>query len=233
MGVTLDNVILGANDLASGGRRASVKFALWIAACSANQGLEENGRMARVLAQYVRGGLPDRETLTAELLAVKCNLYGTMLDAIYHAEMLEQAGELRAYGVRPRTRAGWLAWRDRLHALYHDQSGAHGMAWKTISFAALILWPTACELVPVDRFVMARLGETTKTGKPKGSPQVRATYLKIEGYVRSERDALGFGLVPLGLWHWLTWEQWRQQVGASLGMGGQAQSHAALSCRAY
>lgn len=66
MALTMDDVISSVFELTFGEKSLTsntVKFALQVAACSAQQSLSGNGRIARVLARYVERELPDRETL--------------------------------------------------------------------------------------------------------------------------------------------------------------------------
>jgi hypothetical protein len=150
-------------------------------------------------------------------------LYESMLDALYWVEMLEYFGVLKAYETVPESAEGWIAWRDGLREVVKG----HGLGYKVLSFAALLFDPLGCELVPVDRHVLARLGY-----KGDGSPQTRKKYTEVETRVRDERDAAGYAKVPLALWHWLKWEEWRQAKQPDVERVG-CESHGALSVRKY
>jgi hypothetical protein len=219
-------VTFAATELGQGHKAASLKFALWIAAMSPQKDVVLNGRAARVLAGYVSGGLPqDRELVYRALKRATVGIvYATMIDALYWVEQLDNFGALKAYEQVPTDHEGWIAWRDGLRAICKG----HGLGYKVISFAGLIYAPLACDLVPVDRHVMARLGY-----KRVGSPQTRGGYTRVEEQVRCERDGAGYTHIPLALWHWLKWEEYRQETGASKAHGTGCESHARLSCRAY
>ena len=225
------DIIGAAVKLASGEGQPSLKYALQIAALSPQKSVKQNVRAAEVLGRYVASNLPDRETLAQELAANGSGMvYGTMLDACYWAERCERAGWLRPYETVPQGYDAWVRWRDGLR---HILAG-HGFGYKVISFAGLIYAPLECELCPIDRHVLARLDARTRNGKPRaGSPQQRGVYLSIEREVIAERDAAGKANIPLGLWHWLRWEQWRELSGASRAWGDGLATHAGLSCRNY
>lgn len=219
--ITLSDVGLAALELASGPEKPSVKMALWAGITSAQNGLQTNARQVELLRKWARTGLPrDTEQVYARLQGTG-NFTQVKLLGLYYADSLERHGVLRGLediGV------GWdeqHAWRKRVYALMHR----HGMAWKTISFAALILDPLGCELCPVDRHVLARLGFTCETARSW------RRYSAVERIVQFERDLAGYESTPLGLWHWLKWEEWRQAKGASHAAG--CESHALLSCRVY
>lgn len=220
--ITLADVLRGATELQLGElTEHSVKLALWAAILSANASLLVNTRQMDVLREYVDGLPVDRDTLyrqmegTGRFTRVKCG-------GLYYVESLECAGKLAGLENIGATYAEQCAWRDHVYNLMHG----HGMAWKTVSLAALILQPMACELVPVDRHVLARFGFASRNSPPR-----RGRYLAIETLVRDERALAGYDHIPLALWHWLTWEQWRQATGASKAHGG-VESHIGLSCRA-
>jgi hypothetical protein len=222
--LTLRDVLKAANELGEGNRAPSLKYALWLAALSPQKSLAENSRASQVLRRYVRGSLPKRETLRRNLREARVGmLYESMLDALYWVEMLEFFGVLKAYETLPESAEGWVAWRDGLR----DVVKGHGLGYKCLSFAALLFDPLGCDLVPVDRHVLARLGY-----KQVGSPQSRKRYTAVERQVRDERDAAGYAALPVALWHWLKWEEWRQFKHESEGREG-CESHAGLSVRRY
>ena len=226
----LADIIGAAVKLAGSEGQPNLKFALQIAALSPQKSVRQNACAAEVLARYVESGLPEsRESLRRELARNGSGMvYGTMIDACYWAELMDRTGLLDPYKRVPQGYEAWVSWRDGLRELLRG----HGFGYKVISFAGLIYAPLECELVPVDRHVLARLGITSRTGRPlSSSPQSRHMYLTIERMVRAERDAAGKSGVPLGLWHWLRWEQWRESTGASRAWGDGLDEHAKLSCR--
>lgn len=220
--VTLNDVIRTATELATGENTASVKFALWVSALSTQQSLSANCRLAELLRPYIDTPLPTNENgeLWVYLSQAKGVLYRSHIRALYHIEGLERAGELNGLENIGDNYTSQLAWRERVYHLVHG----YGMAYKTVSFAALIIDPLHCELVPVDRHVNARLG-FNKNISCKSLKQ----YLEREQLVMSERNDAGFNDIPLGLWHWFKWEQYRQTVGAS--KSHSCESHNGLNCR--
>lgn len=224
MAVTYASVRRAASALGEGNERPSVKVALMAAILSAQESLERNANEVQVLRE--RGWLQalphDHETVWAALKGLGY-VTRTKVGGLYWAEKLDKAGLLKGLGCIGTGYEQQSAWREQVYKLMHG----HGMAYKTISFAALILDPLHCELVPIDRHVLARFGFDNR----KGVGSIKR-YLQIERMVQDERDAAGFAHMPLGLWHWLKWEEWRQQTGASKS-AGECQSHAALSCRNY
>jgi hypothetical protein len=224
MATTYADTRRAACELASGLQAPSVKVALFAAILSAQESLERNAREMAVLRE--RGWL---RALPHEHEQVYQAMHGigfftrSKCAGLYWAEMLDKAGLLTGLDDIGATWEQQNDWRNKVYHLMHG----HGMAWKTISFAALILAPLTCELVPVDRHVLARFGLPNNAGCKS-----HTRYLGIERMVRDERDLAGYHSMPLGLWHWLKWEQWRQQTGASTETN-ECQSHAALSCRNY
>lgn len=229
--VEMLDIIGAAVKLAGGESQPNLKFALQIAALSPQKSIRANARGAEVLSHYVVSGLPAPESLHAGLVEHGTGMVtDRMLSALYWAERMDKAGWLDPYKRVPQGRAEWVAWRDGLRELLRG----HGYGYKVISFAGLIYAPLECELVPIDRHVLARLGLTTRTGKERtASPQSRHLYLRIEDILIAERDQAGKSGVPLGLWHWLRWANWRELTGASELWGDAVTDHAALSCCNY
>lgn len=221
MSVTMDDVTLDAWLLGTGEREPSVKFALWIASMSVQQSLDKNGAMAVLLRPYVNNPLPDREQLAKLLRQARGVFYGSTLDCLYYVEYLERAGKLVGLENIGTGYVDQLAWRDRVLGLVRG----HGLAYKTVSFAAMLLSPLTCELIPVDRHVMQRLGYPTKN-----SPTSYKKYLRIEQEVLNERDACN-PHCPGILFHWYKWEEYRQSIGVS--KSDVCQSHKNLSVRSY
>jgi hypothetical protein len=222
------------------GKTPSVKFALQIAGCSAQQSLSGNGRMARVLAKYVHSPLPEQYELIEEFKREKVGILPNHIAAVYWAEYLENEGLLD--DITNSLLSGSLGnnYREQLHVrsyiydLYHptvDDNGktkGYGMGYKTISFAMLLLLPLSCELAVLDRHHLARMTKTVQT------VGYGPTYLKIEREMIAERDAQSTSsTVSLGVYGWLRWEQWRQWVGASEATFGTVESHENLNCRQY
>ena len=224
MTVTYASVRRAACDLQTGHEQPSVKVALMAAILSAQESLERNAREMEVLREH--GWLielPHDHEQVWQALRGLGYVTRTKVEGLYWAEALDKAGLLRGLENIGTGYEQQNVWREQVYKLMHG----HGMAYKTISFAALILDPLACELVPIDRHHLARLGLDNR----RACKSVRR-YLAIEQTIRDERDMAGFERVPLGLWAWLQWENWRQQTGASKS-AGECQSHAALSCRNY
>lgn len=222
--IDIQSTIQAAIELEQGSQAPSVKFALWIAALSTQQTLEKNGKLARLLALYVTQPLPEREALYQYLKQAKAVLYTVHLDSLYYIEYLEKTGQLDGL---ERIGSGYLdqcRWRDRVYKLTHG----HGLGWKTISFAALILEPSKSELVPVDRHVLRRLGYNTDN-----SPQTKRAYIAVEQQVIDERDTAGCSTIPLGIFHWYKWEEYRAVKSVGYRGNGDIETHAPLSCRAY
>lgn len=226
--ITYADVHRAACELAEGPHNPSIKVALMAALLSAQTSLVQNGRQMRVLRErgWLRRLPYDHEQVYAAMRGTgmftrrKC-------EGLYWVESLDNAGKLRELAWPGDTLEEQSHWREQVYLLLHG----HGMAYKTISFACLLLNPLNCQLVPVDRHVLARFGlpgECAKSIK---------RYLAIEKMVRDERDTAGYSAISLGLWHWLKWEQWREKVNAQVRTGAGKQngceSHSALSCRAY
>lgn len=223
MAVTYVSVRRAACALGEGHERPSVKVALQAAILSAQESLERNAREMQVLRE--RGWLielPDDHEQVWQALKGLGHVTRTKVEGLYWAEKLDKAGLLKGLGCIGTGYEQQSAWREQVYRLMHG----HGMAYKTISFAALILNPLGCELVPVDRHHLKRLGFTDES-----CSSIRR-YLQIEQTIRDERDMAGYEHVPLGVFAWLQWESWRQQTGASKS-AGECESHAALSCRNY
>ena len=229
MAITIDTTFDAATQLASGPRPPSVKLALWNAALSTMQTVEKNNAYGVLLRMYRDEPLPlQRNVLYEQLREVRGCLFGSHIDALYYIQYLDETGQLAGYERIGKTLIEQVEWRNSIYKLMHG----HGMTWKTISFAALILDPLHCELIPIDRHVMARLGKTKRCGKAdKDSPQQLGKYLVIEQEVRTERNNAGYEHLPLGLWHWFKWEGYRYFVARSSQGNGDIESHNGLSCR--
>jgi hypothetical protein len=246
MTVSINKVYQAAQELLIGGSTPNVKFALQIAACSAQQSLSGNGRMARVIAKYVHKPLPAEEVLRAELKEQKVGILNTHISAIYWAEYLEDNGLLDPIQLIANAGDAYWAIHDRdtiykeqmfirsyIYDLYHptvdDESGkthGYGMAYKTISFALFLLFPLYCEVAILDRHHLNRLIKTVQT------IGYGPTYIKVERELRAER-ALAYPTESLGIYGWWAWENWRQAVGASEAPNGTVETHALLSARWY
>jgi uncharacterized protein (UPF0335 family) len=219
--IDLGDVYSAAADLASGQAAPSVKLALWAGILSAQNGLRTNAEQVERLRKWARTGLPRDPNKVYARLAGTGNFTHVKCLGLYHVEALERHGLLAGL---EHIGADWDAqdaWRKQVYTLMHG----HGMGWKTITFTALILDPLHCDLCPIDRHVLHRLGFQCE------SVRSRKRYLAVERIVRLERENADCGRIPLGIWHWLKWEQWRQQTGASHADG--CESHARLSCRIY
>lgn len=219
--IELTNVIADARKLATGGK-PSVKFALWLGCLSANEGLDVTCEQARRLARYKRRRLPEDSGAIKRLLA-GTGLTAVKLGGLYHVQGLQDSGQLRGLETLGATYEEQLVWREKVWALCHG----HGFALKTISFAALLLDPLHCELVPVDRHVKARLGLPERYASGDSKPAI-ARYLDVERYIQDERDR-NHWYVSAAVEHWLAWARW---IATKHPDRATLESHAALSCRA-
>jgi hypothetical protein len=178
-----------------------VKLALWAAAVSPMMRLDRNGTIVRLLAPYVTQPLPDDPTALYTYLAQSgAWIRHNLIRSLYAIEACEREGKLPAMPGRNWSREQWIAWRNQVAKL-------PGLGLKTASFAGLLLRPMTCELVPVDRHVLARLGFDTD----KSPASVRA-YNAVEQLVVDERARYGYAHVSLGVWHWLKWSEYRQSI---------------------
>lgn len=218
--VTIEDVYEQASELNQGDFKPSVKFALWCAALSTQQTLHKNCLLADLLRPYIDKPLPERDTLWRLLKRAAGVLYNQHFIALYHIEYLEKSGQLNGLENIGECYLDQVDWRDKVYKLCNGK----GLAWKTISFAALILAPLSCELVPVDRHVLARLGYDNSKGVPQ-----RKRYLAIESEVIDEQWDNNQEEIPTSLWHWYKWEEYRQ-----LNLHSKSdvcESHGSLSCR--
>lgn len=209
----------------AGSKTPSVKLALWGAALSPSKELASNGLQARKLALYVENRLPDGSTYEAREQFREWLQQGTgggiMRDhiiAIFAIEQAELEGKLPEMPQADWSLSRWLAWRN-------EACKIRGIAEKTASFAGLLLQPMHCPLVPVDRWVMRRLGYDHDTPTKKEYPVVC-------NQVAEERDRDGHGSLPLGAWHWYKWSEFRQAVGAET-LSERPESHRNLSPKWY
>lgn len=220
--ISFESLNTAIDELATGDYKPSVKFALWVSALSTQQTLSGNCRLADLLRPYIDKPLPSNEhnELWNYLSSARGVLYRSHIRALYHIEALERAGELVGLENIGDNYTAQLDWRKRVYSLVNG----YGMAWKTISFAALIIDARKCELVPVDRHVLARLGYDNKCGV-----QSYPKYLRIEQEVMMERNEQGRNDIPLSHWHWYKWEEYRQMQGKS--KSNECESHLSLNCR--
>ena len=235
---TLADVWVAARELNEGGRLPNLKFALQIAACSAQQSLHNNGLIARVLAKYVERHLPERDDLYKELAEESVLINENHLRAIYWAEELENNAMLKDFYKQPIGLIEQRRWRAAMHDLFHPvvdidkgKTVGKGMGWKTISFAMLLMWPETTEVAIIDRHHLGRLGHRQQT------LGYHTAYYRVEDQIVRERDEyvglVGADMVPLGVWGWYKWEEYRQAKGVSEAEGGEIESHLMLSCRWY
>lgn len=221
--ITFDQTLRDAQQITQGHTGPKVvKFALWIAALSAQQSLANNARLAKALRPHVNGHFESIEDVYKILKPCRANLNGCHLNAIMRAQELEEFGLLDDLEHIGTTRQEQIAWREKVRVLMRG----FGMGWKTISFAALLLDPLHCELVPVDVWVLTRLGfDTTDT-------RARYFYHLVEDMIQTERAGEGKSHIPLGLYHWWKWLDYRDSKGATLDISG-FDSHADLSPRNF
>ena len=217
--LNLDATLIVARSLKVPGKQASVKFACWSAVLSPQKRLSWNCLQAQALLPYVDRPLPQSpERVLAILRAGHPFCTRKLAEYVLAIEAAERRGELDELAVMPTTRAGWLVWRQAVKRL-------PGMGWKTASFAALLLWPDTCPLIPVDTHVCNRLGLSALKGK-LGNYKV---YRYIERLVWREWFTSGrrHECSPAE-WHWYKWSEWRQATGDE-PVSDWPESHAGLS----
>lgn len=229
------DVLEDAKRLASG-NTPSLKLALWIAALSPNQKLSVNGKLGRAMSYYVTCPLPpNKSDLYDELKPLKAILFRSHVDALYAIEQWYNAhvmlGTIHEYEHVGETYEEQCIWRTKI------VSAIRGLGLKTVSFALLIFAPLQCELIPLDRHHLNRLGYTNRKGKAKLSIGNEQEYIKVEKLIlqeQSQETIDDIRNVPLALYAWLLWERYRQEKGASKIVEG-IESHYAvgLSCREY
>jgi hypothetical protein len=238
--VTLEDAKKAADELRKAGKkRTNVKIACWAAALSVQQGLSANGRMLRALVDggYVQKPLPtDYETCKRIFESGDFKKDGTpkylgMFGPSHHrallrVEYLHNRGMLDWMSKVEKSRQGQLEQRHEAHKLLSGYS----FAWKALSMIPLVISPNTCEVVPVDRHHLARLGLSPLYGE--SAPSSERSYCAIETMIYSERAEAECTSVPLGVWAWFKWEEYRVAVGASKASEG-AESHKLLSPRMY
>lgn len=219
--ITLDGCLAVIRELAeTGDRPVNMKLAVWAGVTSINTKLAYNGNAVRALARYVDSNLPDSfDALKQALAGTSFGMVGLHYKAIQAAERLEQEGKLPAVPQDSWTVAQWMDWRRQTVKLY-------GVDYKVASFIGLLCCPETCPLVPVDRWVMRRLG------LGYDAPKSQAQYFEAERMVIAERDAAGHSNLPAGAWHWYKWSEARQAANAEPA-SEYPESHASLSPRWY
>jgi hypothetical protein len=214
--INLETTQAGMLELMYGGKSPDTIYSLRIAALSAMQSLESNGRMARLLSPYVGKLLPERETLTALLQQAHGLVWGCHLDALESIDELWQAGKLDVYMTLPDSYEGQIAWRNGLVKLIR------GMSNKTVSMAALLMSPLTVELIPLDRHHYRRLGFSADY-QARGKK-----YIALEMQIRAEKCNAGYSGIPTGLYAAFLWAVQRNGIDTDV-----YPSHKALSCRWY
>jgi hypothetical protein len=210
----------GLTNLMYGDKQPSLVFALRSASLSPIQDLQVNGNMSRLLAQFVGKPLPEKEVLYALLHTARTQekpalIFQNHMRALLAIDALQAAGALEKFEDVPLDYEGQCAWREQLVSLIP------GVGMKVISFALLIYaGPFQCELIPIDRHHLRRLGEPTE----KSISQKR--YLALELAIKSERDTAGFSQLSLGLYASHLWAQQRDGSNATV-----YPDHKNLSCR--
>lgn len=220
----------------------NVKLALAAGILSANNRLDRNGWQVHSLREYMQlhnGRFPaDIETLKA--ITSLAGYTASRQHCVYLLELqaAEDDGQLAPLSHKPQTANEWLLWRQAARTL-------RGLGWKTASFAALLMWPFDCPLVPVDRHVIARLafaGKLQRFNIPPEKLQSRLRndasgyrlYRAIERIVGNEKlrsSDVNARHVSTAIWHWAQWSTWRQFVGQE--PKGSCESHANLSAYWY
>ena len=187
-----------------GSARPSVKYALWCAVLSPQKRLSWNVKQAETLLPYVDRPLPQSAERVLDILRAGHPFCTRKLaEYVLAIEAAERRGELDELAVMPTTHTGWLVWRQAVKRL-------PGLGWKTASFAALLLWPCECPLIPVDTHVCDRLGLSAL----KGALGNYKVYRYVERLVLSEWCQSGHRHeVSPAVWHWYKWSEWRQATG--------------------
>lgn len=220
--ISLQESTTSLMDVLYGNQESSLAFALMSAALSPLQDLTVNGNMSRLLAQFVGNRLPEKEVLYSLLRQAStqksaAKVFHNHMIALLAIDELQAIGALKKFEDVPSTYEGQSAWRDELVELIP------GMGLKAISFALfLYVGPFKCELIPVDRHHLRRLGEPTDRSLS------RTKYLAIELGILAEKNAAGFNHVSLGLYSAHLWAI--QREGNSVT---EYPSHKNLSCRWY
>lgn len=216
--ITLDGCWQTISELAQAGSKpASVKLALWAAILSIQTKLEPNGKQTRVMAPFVHAPLPaNRKELTAWLCSgTGSGVMPNQITGLYAVEQLERDGRLPAMPQPDWTLERWQAWASEVEKIF-------SLGRKTARFAGLLLAPLTCPLLPVDMWVMIRLGYD------HDAPTSTKEYRAVEQQVIAERDRNGHSDMPLGAWHWFKWSEIRQECGAET-VSERPESHALLS----
>lgn len=227
--ITIEGCLEVARELAeTGDRPLNFKLACWAGITSINTKLAWNGRAVRRLARYVHDSLPDDfDGVAAIFRGTSFGMLGTHYDGIKGIERLAAEGKLPAVSQDSWTHDRWIAWRDEMVKL-------PGVGYKVASMIGLVCCPLTCPLVPVDMWVMRRLGLPGDK-----SPGNKGPYEAVERMVIAERDAAGYSHLPACVWHWYKWSQARQAcVDARTGKSYETpaerpESHADLSPRDY
>src|SRR5581483_1681130 len=89
-----------------------------------------------------------------------------------------------------------------------------GIGPKIAAFVWLLLCPKTSRLATVDVHMMRALGQESE------SPNSYEHYLELESELDKRRKDMGYEDVPLGMFQWATWDQWRTP--------GWHQDHSAL-----
>jgi hypothetical protein len=217
--LSLANTQATADELYQPGAIPSIKLAFWGAALSPQKKLSWNIAQVRALLPYVSHPLPqDVNAVWHILRAGHAFISRQQAKSILGIERAEREGLLADLAKMPTTYAGWLQWRLAAVKL-------PGISYKTASFAALLLWPNECPLIPVDSHVCARLG-VKELYKSIGNYKV---YRWIERQVLHEWHKSGHrhDCSP-AVWHWYKWSEWRQATGDE-PITDFPESHAGLS----
>lgn len=222
--VTVEAAYEAAQELQqTGGKPASLKLALWAASLSGQKSLQANGVQTRALAPLVNKHATLEDFDNA--LQVSGNRFysGANLHTLQYIQELAESGLLAAFAGQP---SDWYAWREGMLALFKG----HGLSRKMLSFAALLMWPLASPLVPVDAHHIRRLGyRDTYYARCKSFG--KRAYLAAELSCLHEWEAAGKPYTP-GIYAWYKWSEWRQATGAEQP-GDRCESHRLLSPRWY
>lgn len=216
--LTLNAVHETALAMERAGNEPSFKLALWAGALSANNRLTWECQQVPTLRPYVLKPLP---ASIAEVRAIvrSGNPFCGDAQARYLLNIQARMDSAGAFSDMP---TNWVDWRHGMRKLF---KGA-GLSYKTLSFVGLLMWPTSCDLVPVDRHVCARFDVPESWGSSSYK-----RYADVENMVRQEWVNAG-SPYSLGEWHWFKWEQWRQAHNDA-PKSDVPESHMGLNPRVY
>ncbi len=204
--ITLTELQPYIQELVYGDKEPSLVLALWFSALSQQQCLEKNQVGACIMKKYLDQPLPDEpERLAQELLTYGVKTNGKILRALYYTQALNDSGDLDILADwNKRDILSQITWRKRAYELYHPlingKRTGMGMGYKCLSMALFLLMPFDCQLVPVDRHHMHRLGQKNN------APTSYSNYLSLENQLFREKQEAGMTMINLSTYAWLKWQ---------------------------